>query len=590
MTDYFRTYRKMKFFFTRLLPACSGRIHFAVLSTGLILALCLFMLSGCAATESAGASDTSLISGAAAPDSQTPPAAAGTGETSSRGPSGPLRIWWEPHSQLNPLTDTTWTGQAVFTLVFRSLFRLNASWQLEPDLVSDYSYSSDRLELTLVLKPQIQFHDGSPLTSADVLACLNEIQRLGNASPYASALSAYAGGRATSATTLILQLARPDPAFLYALTFPVMKTGDLASPSDNRLQGTGFWRMERFSQGELLLKKVGEDSATTDALTEIVVKPYASATLAMRALEDDALDLVCLPPEDLCLYQARSNLRLDRFASRQFAALTLGSQHLKETNSIPYKYFFRAARWFASDNLWSGRAADLPIPAFHACFAGQAFSLEEFWPKVLAVSGPAADRTGIEAADASLALPLCAQPLRIIAPASQAVLGLMARQAAQWLDEAGQKSEVVILPDSQYQTDVAAGQYDLAFSIMDIPLSGEPGWYFTDPVAVTAPATEGLPEPQANRYDKSENLLQLGWPFFTFLGSSQPQTADEQVALASQYRQILVDQLLLSRRIGLMIRDAALAYGDRVIGQCQPTQSQPYQGVEDIWIWSGSSS
>ncbi len=40
----------------------------------------------------------------------------------------------------------------------------------------------------------------------------------------------------------------------------------------------------------------------------------------------------------------------------------------------------------------------------------------------------------------------------------------------------------------------------------------------------------------------------------------------------------------------LLFRQSAVLYGDRVIGQCKPVRQNPYNGVEELWIWPGRSS
>jgi hypothetical protein len=37
----------------------------------------------------------------------------------------------------------------------------------------------------------------------------------------------------------------------------------------------------------------------------------------------------------------------------------------------------------------------------------------------------------------------------------------------------------------------------------------------------------------------------------------------------------------------LLIRSGALLYGNRIYGQCTPVADHPYQGIEELWVWSG---
>ncbi|MDD2457957.1 MAG: ABC transporter substrate-binding protein [Eubacteriales bacterium] len=514
-----------------------------------------------------------------------------------RGPSGTLRLWWDSAVPQNPLLASSASARAAYSLVFGQLFRLDANWQPQPELVQDFGYSEARLQLTVSLRQDITFHDSSPVTASDVLTTLNEIQRLGSFSPYAEALSSYSSGRLIDARTLVLQLSRPDPAFLYALTFPILKASEVALPDGSLWQGTRTYQMSNQTAEGLVLNlaatnPAGEPSSGEQRLEQILIKTYASAIQAMRGLEDDELDLAYLPTEALYQYQMRSSLRLDRFASRSYTYFSFGQAISDPLEQVRYKYFLRALRWTKTGLAWPGQVSDIPVPAFHACFDGQPLDLEQVWPDVLAQNGlavthPPVAPDPLEQQPDSL-LVQTSEELRIILPERQTMLLDMAQQAADWLAEAGQTVVVVPLPEAEFAAQLVSGDYALAFQTDEIPASAEPSWYLARSVPVEQTADEGLPEDGANRYDESLSALETGWPFFKYLGYSQP--ADEAAADASSrlYRQVLSDLAITVPSGGILLGEAAITYGDRVIGQCQPTLAEPYLGIEELWIWSGS--
>lgn len=509
-----------------------------------------------------------------------------------KGPSGTLRLWWDLQSPENPLLASSESSRAVYSLVFGQLFQIDANWQLQPELVQDFSYSEERLQLTVSLRPEATFQDQSPLQAADVLATLNEIQRLGALSPYAAALQAFSSGRLINDTTLVLQLARPDPAFLYALTFPVLKASEVAWPAGSLWQGTRLFQMAGPAEDGFLLRRVSSSPANEPRLQTILVKTYASATLAMRGLEDDKLDLVLLPTDDLYQYQMRSSLRLDRFTSRTFTFFSFGRQISDPKDQLRYKYFLRTARWAKAGKAWPGQTSEVPIPAFHACFQGQPLDLSSSWPEVLRLEGlvEPLPQSGSSAPLPAEATVLAPRPdeLKIIVPANQPLLWDLARQAATWLELAGQTAVVMSLPAADFSAALVSGDFGLAFQTARLPASAEPSWFLATPVASTGTSGEGLPEATANRYDEGSGDLALGWPFFTFLGSGMAQDEEWIAATASQYRQVLTDLVFQVQGGGILLGEGAIAYGDRVIGQGQPLDGQPYHGIEELWIWSGS--
>ena len=69
-------------------------------------------------------------------------------------------------------TTATLTGN-VAQHVLESLFADDASFSPKPHLVSDYELAADGMKLSMSLREGITFHNGAPLTAADVVASLN---------------------------------------------------------------------------------------------------------------------------------------------------------------------------------------------------------------------------------------------------------------------------------------------------------------------------------------------------------------------------------------------------------------------------------
>src|SRR6266581_657187 len=68
----------------------------------------------------------------------------------------------------DPALSTDAASIAAIDLVFTGLVQLDDKLQVQPQLASSYSLSSDGLTWTFKLKPNLKFSDGTALTSADV--------------------------------------------------------------------------------------------------------------------------------------------------------------------------------------------------------------------------------------------------------------------------------------------------------------------------------------------------------------------------------------------------------------------------------------
>ncbi len=92
-----------------------------------------------------------------------------SGGSITEGMVGPLRF-------INPILATYDTDRDMTSLVYSGLLRKKADGKLESDLVEKYNISTDGKRYTFVLKPNLTWHDGQPLTSDDVEFTIKKAQ------------------------------------------------------------------------------------------------------------------------------------------------------------------------------------------------------------------------------------------------------------------------------------------------------------------------------------------------------------------------------------------------------------------------------
>ncbi len=99
-----------------------------------------------------------------------PQATAGTVQDQSPHYGGTLRLgtYGKP-AAFNPLTLTDSISNSVMDLIFNKLIRLNENAEFEPDLAESWNISEDGLIYSFNLKRGVKFHDGTNLSSRDVL-------------------------------------------------------------------------------------------------------------------------------------------------------------------------------------------------------------------------------------------------------------------------------------------------------------------------------------------------------------------------------------------------------------------------------------
>ncbi|TIH40901.1 ABC transporter substrate-binding protein [Subtercola vilae] len=103
-------------------------------------------------------------------------------------------------------------GQAVYD----SLLRGNPDGSIAPNLATDYTYNADKTVLTLKLRTDVKFTDGTALDASAVAQ--NLLRFRDGTSPNKSYLAAVADATATDTSTVTITLKASDPSLLSNLT------------------------------------------------------------------------------------------------------------------------------------------------------------------------------------------------------------------------------------------------------------------------------------------------------------------------------------------------------------------------------------
>lgn len=72
----------------------------------------------------------------------------------------------------DPIVTSSWSTRNHGYNVYDTLFAEDSKFTVRPQMAEGHEVSADKLTYTFVLRPGLKFHDGSPVTSADVIASL----------------------------------------------------------------------------------------------------------------------------------------------------------------------------------------------------------------------------------------------------------------------------------------------------------------------------------------------------------------------------------------------------------------------------------
>jgi len=210
-----------------------------------------------------------------------------SGKKAGAQPAASLRYGYnsEP-ATFDPLSSSnTADGRSLLFNVFEGLVKPDTDGNLRPCVAESVTMEELGRVYNFQLRKNIRFHDGSPLSSADVKFSLDTAKAAGfigfDAVEKIEAIGDY---------SIKVTLLRPDPEFLPYLTVGIVKAG-----SDNRDKnaiGTGPYIIESYAvQRELVLKKFADYwQDNVPILEKITITFFADSDALVRGLRSGGID------------------------------------------------------------------------------------------------------------------------------------------------------------------------------------------------------------------------------------------------------------------------------------------------------------
>ncbi len=168
---------------------------------------------------------------------------------------------------LNPLIGTDAASERLRQLMFNTLMRKNEQFDYIGELAENVQTAPDGLAVTFTLHDNVKFHNGQPLTSADVKYTFDKLFASdspkapsffetvnGNKQPFVTAVEA------PDARTVIFRLRRPWLE-LYAslVAVPVIQAGTFETQAQ-RPMGTGAFKFAHYDESQQIVDMEANDS------------------------------------------------------------------------------------------------------------------------------------------------------------------------------------------------------------------------------------------------------------------------------------------------------------------------------------------
>lgn len=170
--------------------------------------------------------------------------------------------------RFNPLFDSGNPAERdVDRLVFSGLMKFDTSGRPTPDLAQSYAVSADGLSYTFVLRDDLRWHDGAPVTQQDVLFTIELLQAKDYPGPKdVGALWQKIAATSPSRNTVRLVLPEPFAPFLDYVTFGLLPEHILRGKTARELLNDPF-NLSPIGSGPLKLVSVERSNGMIASVT-----------------------------------------------------------------------------------------------------------------------------------------------------------------------------------------------------------------------------------------------------------------------------------------------------------------------------------
>ena len=214
------------------------------------------------------------------------------------------------YTRINPAMDE---HCEINALLFNGLTSHDGENQVVPGLAERWDYDENAYTYTFHLREGVKWHDGQPLTSADVKFTIEAIMDPENGAENAPNYEDVEKITTPDQQTVIFQLAGPNAAFLEYMTMAVLprhllEGEDMQTSGFFRAPvGTGPYKLERWDVGQAIALVKNEDYYLgCPSIDQIIFKIVGDDNAQAVQLESGELDLALLDPRNAQSFAGRN--------------------------------------------------------------------------------------------------------------------------------------------------------------------------------------------------------------------------------------------------------------------------------------------
>ncbi len=237
---------------------------------------------------------------------------------------GTLKMSMRIPKTLNPLVNEDVTVDKVLKIMFEPLFKKDNTGKVVPNIAESYVFTNDIL--TIKIKSGLKWHDGTDITTKDVIFSLDTIKSLGDKSIYKDALK-NVSSYTESGDTITIKLSSPYYYSIYNFCFPVISSSyyankiDINSDVSMKPMGNGCFKFSSYRQAnELILEKCEgiNGSPYIDKISVIITEDRQTD---LYAFEQAVTDVIQSDISEWGKYSANKKINIKEYDTNNFEFL-----------------------------------------------------------------------------------------------------------------------------------------------------------------------------------------------------------------------------------------------------------------------------
>ncbi len=235
-----------------------------------------------------------------------PPARTAPEGTQAQQPARPTRLVMravtDPDS-LDPHISVASLTQQIMLNVFEGLVKPAPDGSVVPAIAESYTISEDGLTYRFKLRPNVRFHNGQPLTAADVAYSLNRLMGKGtpDGKPLTSSLNDVERIETPDDSTCAITLKQVNASFVNLLSTLAIVPAANDGKHDKEPVGTGPYRFVSYEpQQRIVLEKFADYwQDTREMIDQVEFRIIKDDQTALLQLQSGAIDFTGVPAEQV---------------------------------------------------------------------------------------------------------------------------------------------------------------------------------------------------------------------------------------------------------------------------------------------------